>query len=64
MKQDYKIPHAQLRFLAVSDILAASEEPENPTDPDDNPGDVPGPGGNPPPALPGDDPAAPDIDWN
>ena len=60
MKKDYKIPRAHLRFLIASDILAASEEPENP---DDTPEDE-NPGGNPFPDLPSDDPAAPDIDWN
>ena len=61
MKKDYKIPLAHLRFLKPSDILAASEEPENP---DDKPEDEKDPSGNPFPNLPSDDPVAPDIDWN
>ncbi len=64
MKQDYKIPHAQLRFLTTTDILATSEEPDDSKDPDSTPEDDQTPGGSPTPELPGDDPAAPDIDWN
>ena len=61
MKQDYKIPHAQLRFLSASDILAASVEPESPND---KPEDEKDPGSNPFPNLPSDDPVVPDIDWD
>ena len=67
MKQDYKIPRAALYSLTVSDILAASDEPDLPQDPDDDiPGDTPtpAPGINPPSILPSDDPTAPDIDWS
>ena len=66
MKQDYKIPRAALRSLTVADILAASDEPNLPDDPDDIPGDNPSPdpGINPPSGLPSDDPTAPDVDWS
>ena len=65
MKKIYRAPYALLFSMQVRDIIAASNEPNEPDDsnPSDDP-TKPGPGGDTSTTPSTSDPAAPDLDWN
>lgn len=59
MKKTYRIPYALLFSMQAQDIIAASNEPNEPDD-----STKPGPSGDTSTTPSTSDPAAPDLEWN